>query len=474
MGFSVSAVFMVLTVAVVLGVSLFTAAVLPSISTLTASINETKQKGLQTVHSRLNITGVVDGETGVWWNTSYGFRKKIDIEGHKGALTNYQVPFVIASSPHVQTSYNFTVEGLACDFPHDLRFINSSHNKELGYWIEDINEDPVTVWVKIEDDLDEKQTIFIYYGAPDVSTTSSGDNTFVFFDDFETDLSRWGITEECEDAHVQRTSTQSTGGEYSVYIYTTSVNCRAQLTKTISITHNCAFEFDWAVQGGVSEYQVFFTYVGVGGNGIGNLYAAYNTPPYKFQWYDGVLHDLTATYTDTTQWHSIQQFYDLSSDTYDIYIDGSLEQNDAAFWHATNSIGYFLFGSGAGADWGHQYVDTFKIRKWNDPEPAFAKAYSQETIYLTVEIENTGGTSVSTNDCIILVNGTKYSAKANCSYIHPLNNEKLYTTTQTPSGEKRVKLIATTNVEYYYQHTGQEEKWVYHTQARPQLFLFLL
>jgi hypothetical protein len=36
-------------------------------------------------------------------------------------------------------------------------------------------------------------TIYIYYGNASASTTSNGDNTFTFYDDFETDLSRWTV-----------------------------------------------------------------------------------------------------------------------------------------------------------------------------------------------------------------------------------------------------------------------------------------
>jgi hypothetical protein len=47
-------------------------------------------------------------------------------------------------------------------------------------------EDPsTTFWVKVTSDLSVvNQTIYVYYGKSDATTTSNGDNTFLFFDDF--------------------------------------------------------------------------------------------------------------------------------------------------------------------------------------------------------------------------------------------------------------------------------------------------
>ena len=40
-----------------------------------------------------------------------------------------------------------------------------------------------TFWIEIADNLDSDVSIFIYYGNTDCTTTSSGEATFVFFDD---------------------------------------------------------------------------------------------------------------------------------------------------------------------------------------------------------------------------------------------------------------------------------------------------
>jgi len=54
--------------------------------------------------------------------------------------------------------------------------------------------DKAIFWVKIADDLSTNPaTIYIYYGNPTATTTSNGANTFLFFDDFSGDLSKWTV-----------------------------------------------------------------------------------------------------------------------------------------------------------------------------------------------------------------------------------------------------------------------------------------
>jgi hypothetical protein len=49
-----------------------------------------------------------------------------------------------------------------------------------------VDGDNAVFWVEVADDLSTNAvTIYIYYGKSDATTTSNGDNTFPFFDDFE-------------------------------------------------------------------------------------------------------------------------------------------------------------------------------------------------------------------------------------------------------------------------------------------------
>lgn len=81
----------------------------------------------------------------------------------------------------------------------DVRFtwFNSSSLSEVecNYWIEDLTaQDNARFWVKIpEISAETNSTIYVYYGRDDMVTTSNGNNTFDFFDDFSGTLSKWTI-----------------------------------------------------------------------------------------------------------------------------------------------------------------------------------------------------------------------------------------------------------------------------------------
>ena len=77
----------------------------------------------------------------------------------------------------------------------DVRFMQDG--TELDYWIEEQTDSSYAlIWVEIATipaDPDSA-TIYIYYGKEGEFTASDGDATFDFFDDFETDLTKWTLT----------------------------------------------------------------------------------------------------------------------------------------------------------------------------------------------------------------------------------------------------------------------------------------
>jgi len=309
------------------------------------------------------------------WLPGYNYRKALTITGQGGSGPNYQINISLGSS----SGGDFHLQGNAVDFPNDIRFTDNDKVTLLEYWIENMSADPITVWVKVNDTLNTTQTIYVYYGNSTATTTSDGEDTFVFFDDFETDLSKWTTWCQCGDAHVERNNTNSSSGDWSVYVYTSAGSCRAFLNLTQTVTTNFAVEFNWSVKGDNNEYHNFVLYEGLGTTFFGNIYATDSTPPTNFAYYDGSLHLLTAAYTTAMEWHSIEEHYNLSSDSYHIYIDDALNKEDAPFVSAVSELNQLKFQSGAGSNNGHQFIDTFRIRKWNDPEPSFSTAGAQET-----------------------------------------------------------------------------------------------
>ena len=111
-----------------------------------------------------------------WFNPSWSKRAPIQVSVPSGSTAaDYQVKFTINYDSDMQTDFD------------DLRFIDDDQTTNLPYYIESKTDgSSAVVWAKIKDVITTTpQTIYMYYGNPSVSSESNGDNTFLFFDDFE-------------------------------------------------------------------------------------------------------------------------------------------------------------------------------------------------------------------------------------------------------------------------------------------------
>jgi len=80
----------------------------------------------------------------------------------------------------------------------DVRFTDDDGITLLNYWMEEkVDGDYAIFWVEIADDLSSNPaTIYLYYGNPAATTTSNGETTFLFFDDFlgtSYDSNKWQV-----------------------------------------------------------------------------------------------------------------------------------------------------------------------------------------------------------------------------------------------------------------------------------------
>lgn len=80
----------------------------------------------------------------------------------------------------------------------DLRFTGGDGATELAFWVQDyVPNISVNVWVKVNDDLDNQRTIYMYYGSSSVASASNIEGTFIFGDDFRTqksiNMAKWQL-----------------------------------------------------------------------------------------------------------------------------------------------------------------------------------------------------------------------------------------------------------------------------------------
>jgi hypothetical protein len=108
-------------------------------------------------------------------------------------LTNYSICLKIGESS-TSTNYDFHLDGFSAKFPSgkndsgDLRFYDGADG--LSFWVEKVvgtaPNRTAYVWIKIPYlDAYQTKTLYCYFGNPNASNVSNGDNTFILFDDFD-------------------------------------------------------------------------------------------------------------------------------------------------------------------------------------------------------------------------------------------------------------------------------------------------
>ncbi|MEM3577582.1 MAG: DUF2341 domain-containing protein [Candidatus Bathyarchaeia archaeon] len=121
------------------------------------------------------------------WLTGWSYRKSHIINYASGAGTNYQVRIVAHYGSGTDSGADVYLNSHCRTDFGDVRFTDDDGTTLLDYWMETkVDSDYAIFWVEVADDLSSANaTIYVYYGKSDATTTSNGDNTFLFFDDFD-------------------------------------------------------------------------------------------------------------------------------------------------------------------------------------------------------------------------------------------------------------------------------------------------
>ena len=126
-------------------------------------------------------SGSISGSTGLTVSAtlpSFAYSRPVTLNNPGPALTNYQVEIQLNSSN--------------MNFPHakpdgsDVRVRASDGVTNLSHWIENWSSSSqvATVWALVPSIPSGTSTIYLVYGNSSASTTASGTNTFLLFDDF--------------------------------------------------------------------------------------------------------------------------------------------------------------------------------------------------------------------------------------------------------------------------------------------------
>ncbi|MDY6834320.1 MAG: DUF2341 domain-containing protein [Chloroflexota bacterium] len=291
-----------------------------------------------------------------WFDQEWTRRLPLTISNSGGALTNYQVKVSLTYDSDMQPDFE------------DLRFTDSDGVTLLSHWQESyIDSTSAELWVKVPSiAAGSTSRIYVYYGSPSATSTSDGDATFEFFDDFEDgDISDWsqygsGTVAWANDSGngvLLKTANNDPNGGYSLFnngaIGDFEMICRTNRINTSGGSQNRYGIEDGSFNGyGPRMYgftgssQTFAIERRTGGSSAGNI--------------------VTTTFTgNPNTWYTVKfrkygnilefELYDSS----DVLVQ-SVSGSDATY----SSFDRFLVHGGYDF-----WTDDIKVRKYASPEP---------------------------------------------------------------------------------------------------------
>jgi len=360
--------------------------------------------------NKLTISGGVDST--LWAKSDYSYRKKIIINNNNsGNLNNYQVKVVL----NTRSLINSGKMRADCK---DMRFYE---NQTLlaNYWVNEktCNTGATEIWINMSVLKVGQNAIHVYYGKPgETATLSNGDNTFLFFDDFNDnnfDTSKWTF------GTLGGGTNAEAGGELELHIWHGPRWAQVTSVKTFagSIVFEADIRFNYTnpvdivitafYTGTKTTYPTtcyaYNTLAPITGTGTVNLvqekpkvgfnfaadYAGSRVktdPGYNYQAY----HRHKIVYNDTGL---------TSTSTFKFYMDDVLFRNqtgrltDASRAYLTASIGSGYGDSATGDRQNYGRYDNAFVRAYADVEPSAQVMPEEDTsrYYNSVSVNTTTG-----------------------------------------------------------------------------------
>lgn len=304
-----------------------------------------------------------------WYNDSWLYRKRVLMgAGVDGAETDYQVK--------VEVQYD---SGMQADFD-DILFTDNDNVTLLDYWRESyIASTSAIFWVKISDSQEwgTYVTFQMYFGNDEASTTSDGEATFLFFDDFEdNNLDNWADTSNMEIA------TDRKRGSYSASWINSGSNgflqdntfdglsgIRVSFWNNIDITERGSFIYVYSE----ADYS----------ESVATIRVTYEDDTSEMYYRDSgtyVSYPDSADDMDDDTWHKIEFAVDFDSDTMQTWQNGvangklSIVDDDGDELDTEEVDGIGLMMQSDKQVW----FDDVIVRKWIEDEPEVASFGDKE------------------------------------------------------------------------------------------------
>lgn len=297
---------------------------------------------------------------------AWQYRKKITIYNGTGStLSNIQVKIAVDTYVPITTLGHMQADG------DDIRFTASDGTTQLNYWIESgLNTNRTIIWVKITSLPANYSNIWLYYGNPSATAASNGYNTFIFFDDFEDDLSRWTAINPTRGT-MSRVTATAQHGNYSMLLDDTSTGDTFGAYAGITSQTLCVIEYYAQAAQAIKEWDMQMRQTGNIGTNLrfaNDASIEYNDSNNKpTPWHD---FSPVVSYAAGT-WYAVKlDKVDVSTDTYDVYVGGvKRNTNPVTFDTARTAINRIAFQTAVNADVPDLYIDLVKVRVYASSDP---------------------------------------------------------------------------------------------------------
>lgn len=383
-------------------------------------VHKTLKAGNHTL--RFEFGGEVAYAYNAIWKVGWDYRKPLTITGStSGSVTDYVMGVRTYYASGSDTSDQVYCGGSCRSDFGDVRFTASDGTTDLSYWRQTYTDGTsASFWVKVDSIPASPSTvnIYMYYGNSSATTTSSGADTFDFFDDFSDDLSQWTIDPENTDSVV--------------YIYSSAGNPSPSLRHDpdSSQTKNSYYDTriatnSYQFQNGIIEYEVYLAGAAriihqmgwrVPGTQLGSGYAwrlqnsAADGGHFEFtgiaSWSSiGTQYPATSGGT----WHSVREIANGSS--YTAYVDGgsAYSASDGTTLGANYLVSHVHGVSLTGSS--YVLVDNIRTRKYANPEPTYSGWGSEE-----VPLIDISGTAYTDDDEGTTLNGVDVCAAVDSTF----------------------------------------------------------
>jgi len=316
------------------------------------------------------------------WLSGWKYRKKHEIDGSTaGAVSDYQVRIVVHYGSGTDDKENVYLEGKCKNDFGDVRFTASDGKTLLPYEYEaegKVDGDYAIYWVKIPNipASPDKTYIYIYYGNPDAVYDGNPDQVFEFFDDFETDLSKWTIDTSSGGGTIERTNEIAKYGNYSLKFNQT----KSGLGTGIHAIANVKWPSSFAVHLYWRAAQTNGRASGCPSIEFADLDKLVHLTAYEdgiYKYYDVDWHDIFNYQADV--WYKVEIRVNKESQKFDLLVDdGNTASLTGAGFQSKTIDSDDLHLSTFYAT-GVFYFDQVFVRKYIDPEPSHGAWYPEES-----------------------------------------------------------------------------------------------